>query len=46
MAEVSEASTAVAVIDRYERHQGATHASHGHPREGLPRIDGEQAKPA
>jgi hypothetical protein len=26
--------------------RGATHASRGHPREGLPRIDSEQAAPA
>ncbi len=28
------------------RSQGATRALHGHPREGLPRIDGQQAMPA
>ena len=28
------------------RAQGATRALHGHPREGLPRIDGQQATPA
>jgi phosphoribosylanthranilate isomerase len=28
------------------RFKGATHALHGWPREGLPRIDGEQATPA
>ena len=28
------------------RVQGATRALHGHPREGLPRIDGQQATPA
>ena len=36
------ASTAAAVTGN----TGATHALRGHPREGLPRFDGEQAQPA
>ena len=37
-ASMAVASTAAAVTGN----TGATHASRGHPREGLPRFDGEQ----
>ena len=41
-AAMAVASTAAAVTGN----TGATHALRGHPREGLPRFDGEQAQPA